>query len=234
MARQSDIWEDDNTPNSSGFSGPVLRPSSGFGLAHDPDKGEAWKNDIPTECECDNTHEANNTVCRYCWEKRSHNSDGGTMKCTQSTKGGKVHALVRVCPHTFRILKEGEGSPNYGRWAPLCDRTHDIDDQSNYLIDWWQPWKRVEGPVTCKSCLRLEQGTSKTIGDNKVWRVTYFTNVTAALQPAGPTKTVHLVAPNRTEAALLFGLNIPEYCAHPRNKLEQVSMEELLKEKRIL
>ena len=25
--------------------------------------------ELPTECECDNTHEQNNTVCRYCWAK---------------------------------------------------------------------------------------------------------------------------------------------------------------------
>lgn len=23
---------------------------------------------IPTNCECDNTHKQNNTVCRYCWD----------------------------------------------------------------------------------------------------------------------------------------------------------------------
>lgn len=25
-------------------------------------------NYVLTECECDNTHEQNGTVCRYCWE----------------------------------------------------------------------------------------------------------------------------------------------------------------------
>lgn len=27
--------------------------------------------DPPEECECDNTHEANNTVCRYCWANKN-------------------------------------------------------------------------------------------------------------------------------------------------------------------
>ena len=25
--------------------------------------------DIPDKCECDNTHEQNETVCRYCWNR---------------------------------------------------------------------------------------------------------------------------------------------------------------------
>lgn len=82
------------------------------------------------------------------------------MKCTQSTKGGKVHILVRVCPATLRIMKDGEGSPGYGKWTPLCDKRHDID--STFQLDeWFHPWKRVDGPATCKTCLRLENYVPK-------------------------------------------------------------------------
>jgi len=40
-----------------------------------------WENDIPTECECDNTHEANNTVCRYCWENKNHKDKYDGSEC---------------------------------------------------------------------------------------------------------------------------------------------------------
>lgn len=99
----------------------------------------------------------------------------------------------------------------------------------NLAIEGWaDDWKMTFKDITCRHCLRLRDT------GNKVWKITYSTNVTTDLQPAGPAKTVYLVAPNRKEAGLLFGLNMPEDCAHPRNKLEQVSMEELLKEKRML
>jgi hypothetical protein len=129
-------------------------------------------------------------------------------------------------------MEEGEGSPSYGKWVPLCDKTHNID-ATEYLIDWWHPWKRVDGPVNCKSCLKLMDYTPEE--KNKVWSITYYTKITPRLVPdLRFTKTIHLVAPNRTEATLLFGRNMPEDCAHPRITIEQVSVGELLKEKRML
>jgi hypothetical protein len=32
-------------------------------------KFQSGELDLPPGCECDNTHEQNNTVCRFCWAK---------------------------------------------------------------------------------------------------------------------------------------------------------------------
>jgi hypothetical protein len=47
-------------------------------------------------------------------------------------------------------------------------------------------------------------------------------------------KEKYLVAPNRTEAVLLFGRNMPSDCCDPQVKEELVSIDEFLKEKRML
>lgn len=44
------------------------------------DRYVSWKfqqRDLPKQCECDNTHKAVDTCCRYCWAKgqRTYNGD---------------------------------------------------------------------------------------------------------------------------------------------------------------
>lgn len=119
---------------------------------------------------------------------------------------GKVHAAVR------------KGNSHY----LACNAWF------NLAIEGWPDWKQTYKEVTCRHCLKLRKEL------NKVWKVTYHTGVSDKLFPAGPTKSKYLVAPNRTEATLLFGRNMPKDCAHSRIKVVQLSMDELLKEKRML
>lgn len=126
---------------------------------------------------------------------------------------GKVHKVTTVKDHagTHYVL--------------ACNKGFDLG------IDGWTTWTKTTEPVTCKHCLGIREE------QNKVWRITYYTAVGEMLYPnksPETTKVVHLVAPNRTEAALLFGHNMPKDCAHSHIEVEKLTKTQLLKEKRML
>lgn len=65
-------WREIETPSrASGIPTlrPVASPAGGWPGPTNPKEGTVFEfeHEVPAECECDNTHDQNDTVCRYCW-----------------------------------------------------------------------------------------------------------------------------------------------------------------------
>lgn len=51
--------------------------------------------DIPASCECDNTHEQNDTVCRWCWSQGRRRWNDPEVLVTR-----KLFVVGRLLPST--------------------------------------------------------------------------------------------------------------------------------------
>lgn len=68
--------------------------------------------DTPTECECDNTHQQNDTVCRFCWsEGRRHWDD--LVKPTFDIYTSKIDGLPVIHIDTPDEWDENENGPMF-------------------------------------------------------------------------------------------------------------------------